>query len=320
MNYKPLLSIHLLTYNHENYIEKCLDSIINQVTDYNFEIIIADDASSDNTPKILIDYKNKYPDLIDLEIHKTNKGLVVNYFETVKRCKGKYIFDIAGDDLFTKKNSINFICSELEKYKGIDFIEFEFDEFYEKTGRINTNCNSYLRKVNQEEYLYKVFKGEIWPTAWCVKTDCINELVSLNELTENSINVEDYPVAIELLANNKKFIHSSKSVMIYRKLSGSISNSQTLRSRLSFNKRIFSNAKYYHSKYKFPKYWLDKVENNYYKAMLHTSGIYGDKINGEKYFGLIKDNSTINFMYFLHYLSSQISIIRYLLSFFRKVN
>lgn len=320
MNSKPLLSIHLLTYNHEEYINKCLDSIVNQVTDYNFEVIIADDASPDNTAKILFDYKSKYPDLIDLEIHQINKGLVVNYFETIKRCNGKYIFDIAGDDFFKGNNTIDQICKELDKYKEIDFIEFEFDEFFEKTSKIKTNCNSYLRKVNQEEYLFKVFKGEIWPTAWCVKTDCLNELISLNELTENNINVEDFPIAIELLANNKKFIHSTKSVMTYRKLLGSISNSQTLNSRLSFNKKIFSNAIYYYSKYKFPKYWLDKVENNYYKAMLHTSGIYGDKINGDKYFRLMKDNNTIDFMFLLHYLSSQNSVIRYLFSFFRKVN
>lgn len=320
MNNSPLLSIHLLTFNHENHIVKCLDSIVNQSISYNIEIVITDDASSDDTPRILFNYKENYPELINLKIHTKNKGLVKSYFETVKRCNGKYIFDIAGDDFFNKENTINLICKDLEDNNDIDFIEYEFDELYDKTGQIKKNCNSTIRNIEHKEYLYKVFKGEIWPTAWCVKTDCINKLISLDELIDNNINVEDFPIAIELLANNKKFIHSTSSVMTYRKHSGSISNPQELSNRFSFNHKIINNQKYYYNKYSLPQIWYKEVEINHYKAMLHTSGVYGDKKNGSKYFNKIKQNNSLDFKFCLHYLSSQHKILRFIFSYYRKIN
>ena len=73
---QPLVSIQILTYNHENFIEECLDSAFRQ--DYhNIEVVCVDDASLDKTPKILRKLKKKYPKL-KLYFNKTNKGITKN--------------------------------------------------------------------------------------------------------------------------------------------------------------------------------------------------------------------------------------------------
>ena len=69
-----------------------------QKTSFNYEIVIGDDCSSDNTRKILTNYKNKYPDKIKLMLNKKNVGATKNFYQTYKACTGKYIAILEGDD------------------------------------------------------------------------------------------------------------------------------------------------------------------------------------------------------------------------------
>ncbi len=63
---KPLLSISSITYNHEKYIAQAIDSFLIQKTNFDFEIVIGEDCSTDNTLKIIEKYKQKYPNKIRL--------------------------------------------------------------------------------------------------------------------------------------------------------------------------------------------------------------------------------------------------------------
>ena len=67
---KKMLSIYVATYNHENYIEKALDSIFMQVTDYSYEVLVGEDCSTDNTRKVLKRYENQHLDLVEKGILK----------------------------------------------------------------------------------------------------------------------------------------------------------------------------------------------------------------------------------------------------------
>ena len=91
------LSVHILTYNSEAFISRCLNSIIGQQTNFPYEIVIGDDASTDKTVDIINSYTN-IQDKIKLKIHDSNLGVLNNFIDTLQRCNGKYIFDIAGDD------------------------------------------------------------------------------------------------------------------------------------------------------------------------------------------------------------------------------
>lgn len=74
------VSVGVLTYNHGKYVRQCLDSLVSQKTDFPFEIVIYDDASTDNTQEIIREYELKYPELIKPYYQKINqysKGLHV---------------------------------------------------------------------------------------------------------------------------------------------------------------------------------------------------------------------------------------------------
>ena len=68
----PLASIHVLTYNHGPYIVEALDSLVNQQCNFEFEILIGEDCSTDNTREICLDYQRRYPDKIRLLISEKN--------------------------------------------------------------------------------------------------------------------------------------------------------------------------------------------------------------------------------------------------------
>ena len=89
----PLVSICCQTYNHANYIKDALEGFLMQVVDFNYEILLRDDASTDGTAEICKDYAKKYPDKISLLGYKENqfKMGVGPLADNVKRSKGKYI-------------------------------------------------------------------------------------------------------------------------------------------------------------------------------------------------------------------------------------
>lgn len=102
----PLLSVCLITYNHGPYINEAMDSIIMQQVNFAWEIIIADDFSTDSTREIILDYKNKYPNLIRLIFQEKNVGPAKNWLDLKYASKAKYIAYLEGDDYWTDKNKL----------------------------------------------------------------------------------------------------------------------------------------------------------------------------------------------------------------------
>ena len=114
----PLVSICSITYNHAPYIRQCLDGFLMQKTNFKYEIIIHDDASTDGTAEIIKEYVEKHPDLITPVFQTENqysKGLRGFYTKFVyPRAKGKYIALCEGDDYWT---------DPLKLQKQVDFLE-----------------------------------------------------------------------------------------------------------------------------------------------------------------------------------------------------
>lgn len=105
---KPLVSIVCLTYNHQAFVQAALNGFLMQKTNFPFEIIVHDDASTDGTIEILLDYKIKYPRLLKLYIQEENqykKGVGPLGF-AFPLAKGKYIAFCEGDDYWIDVNKI----------------------------------------------------------------------------------------------------------------------------------------------------------------------------------------------------------------------
>lgn len=106
-------SIAVITYNHEQYIGRCLDSLLRQKTDFLFEIIVGEDCSNDNTAKIVTEYAERFPDIIKPIRSAANVGMTANIDRVEKACRGKYIAYCEGDDCW--------ICED-KLQKQVDFL------------------------------------------------------------------------------------------------------------------------------------------------------------------------------------------------------
>lgn len=94
----PKVSVCVVTYNHEKYIEECLESLVTQKCNFDFEVIVGDDCSTDNTRAIVQEYANKYPNIVKPIFHEKNMGGSANYFSINNIARGRYIAHMDGDD------------------------------------------------------------------------------------------------------------------------------------------------------------------------------------------------------------------------------
>lgn len=94
----PKVSVCVITFNQSSYIKKCLQSLVTQQTNFPFEIIIADDCSTDGTREIVEDFVENYPDLIRALFQPINTGGSRNNLEVHNSARGEYVAHLDGDD------------------------------------------------------------------------------------------------------------------------------------------------------------------------------------------------------------------------------
>lgn len=156
-----MLSIYVLTYNHEKFISQALDSILMQKTKYTYEILVGEDCSTDGTRNILKEYEKKYPGKFQMFYREKNMyGQVPNNANDLRnRCKGKYIIALEGDDYWMDEYKIE---------KQIRFLEehTEYIAVAHNCEVVDENGNEIEKKYPEckdEEYTIKHYVSEIMP-------------------------------------------------------------------------------------------------------------------------------------------------------------
>lgn len=94
----PKVSVIMITYNQETTIDEAIRSVVKQRAPFPFELIVADDASTDSTPARAAEWQRRYPDIVKLVSRKKNLGLQHNFLDAWSRCRGEYIAICEGDD------------------------------------------------------------------------------------------------------------------------------------------------------------------------------------------------------------------------------
>ena len=114
------VSVLCIVFNHRKYIRRCLSSLVNQKTNFQYEIIVHDDASTDGTQSIIKEFAAKYPDLIKPILQEINQYSKRNDFisnDMLPLVSGKYCVEIEGDDFWCDENKLQLQVDALEKNK-----------------------------------------------------------------------------------------------------------------------------------------------------------------------------------------------------------
>jgi glycosyltransferase involved in cell wall biosynthesis len=111
----PLVSVCIITYNHEKYIRQCLEGVLMQKTSFSFEIVIGEDCSTDNTRAVIREFEARYPGIIKAVYQEKNVGGARNGYEfCFPLLTAKYIAICEGDDYWTDPDKLQ---------KQVDFLE-----------------------------------------------------------------------------------------------------------------------------------------------------------------------------------------------------
>ncbi len=118
-----VVSVSCMTYNHESYIRDCLEGFVNQKTNFKFEVIVHDDASTDKTADIVREYEKKYPDIIKPIYQTENQhSRGINKFKTFVYpvVKGEYIALCEGDDYWIDENKLQKQFDAMQLHPEVD--------------------------------------------------------------------------------------------------------------------------------------------------------------------------------------------------------
>ena len=138
---KPLVSIICHCYNHSKFVLESLKSVLNQTYD-NIEIIVVDDFSTDNAADIISSFVVKHPEIKFIQNH-CNLGITKSFNRTLKKTKGKYIIDLAADDLLLP----NCVMQQVDRFQNSK---------YQNLGIVYGNAELISEDGNFENYFFEV--------------------------------------------------------------------------------------------------------------------------------------------------------------------
>jgi glycosyltransferase involved in cell wall biosynthesis len=128
---QPKLSVCLITYNHEAFITQALDGILMQQCTFDWDVVVADDKSKDNTAAIINEYAAKHPDRIRVNKRDTNVGMTVNWLTNIAACEGEYIALLEGDDYWTDPLKLQKQVDLLDKQQHLSFACHDVETIFE---------------------------------------------------------------------------------------------------------------------------------------------------------------------------------------------
>ena len=152
-----VVSVIVITYNHRPFIQQAIEGILNQKTEYPYEILIGDDASTDGTSDIVRQYAEEYPDLIHAVIHPQNIGSTRNAYSVLSIARGKYLATCEGDDYWIDSNKIQKQVDFLEKHPQYSGCVHPIICVNEDGKRIRGNCRQWIS--GKREFSINDFDG-----------------------------------------------------------------------------------------------------------------------------------------------------------------
>tara|TARA_B100001059_G_scaffold88128_2_gene86648 strand:+ start:15861 stop:17204 length:1344 start_codon:yes stop_codon:yes gene_type:complete len=229
MKQKPLVTIYITNHNYGKFIKKAINSVLSQ-TYRNFELIIIDDGSTDNSKKIINKYK--YNSKIKI-FYQANRGLTVSNNLAIRASQGKYIMRLDADD-WLDSHAIEILSNTLEKNKRIGLV---FPDYYE------VNSNGKITKLVRRHNFKKVklYDQPAHGACTMIKKEFLKKIGGYNE----KINCQDgYDLWVRFI-EKYKVTNINLPLFYYRKHSSSLTRNEDkiLKTRSKITNEIIKNKK-----------------------------------------------------------------------------
>lgn len=216
----PLLSVIMCTYNRKDFVSRAIESVLSQKRDFNIEIIIGDDCSSDGTRDVLTDYYKRYPDIIVLNFQPKNLGVGGNWASSVQMAKGRYLAMLDDDDYWCDENRIQQAVNFLESNDDYGVV---YTNYYTKVDNIDAFTEKGKEFPTERDIVKELFSGKccmFFPT-FIIRKELINTYVDLDDYIQYRFGLQDWPTQI-LIGNHTKYKYFPEPSYVYRVIGESI--------------------------------------------------------------------------------------------------
>lgn len=218
---QPLVSICTLVYNHEPYLRACLDGFVMQRTNFAFEVLVHDDASTDGSAEIIREYTEKYPEIfkpIYQHENQYSKGVWVNATFQYPRAKGKYIALCEGDDYWTDPMKLQHQVDFMESHPDYSLCfhnAMVLNERLEVKERIQSFCHlNHSQTISTERII----------SEWCIPTASILfRRESFEKFELPRFFSGDYTLELALASVGKVY-YIDRYMSVYRLNNGGVSS------------------------------------------------------------------------------------------------
>lgn len=227
MNNEIMVSVLCIAYNHEKYIRQCLESLLMQKTNFNYEIIVHDDASTDNTANIIREYEKKYPEVVKPIYQSENqysKGVQIGATYITPMIRGKYVAHCEGDDFWMDPYKLQKQFDIMEKNPDCSICThrvMDVTESGENTGKFHPNFELKETKMNLGEYLKMTTIHDSYPfqtTSYFIRADVKKEYAFNTPVFVKEFGVGDVPTVLYALTKGNLY-YLDETMSCYRRFS-----------------------------------------------------------------------------------------------------
>lgn len=322
LNKEVLVSICVQTYQQVDFIRECLDNILNQQTNFAFEILLGEDNSNDGTREVCLEYAKKHPDKIRLFLHSRENNIKINgkptgrfnFMYNLSKARGKYIAFCEGDDYWIDKYKLQKQVDFLSSNSDHSMVFSAFNRFYEKKGvfqKVSFDNQKHLFAGNIFNSL--IFNNWISTISVMVKKDILFQFANYVEYTNKEFPMADYPAWLDLSYHTKVGL-INEPMAVHRILLNSASHSTEAKDRVDFGEATYKIQKYFIDKYNVSSDIENQIELKINRKRIRYAFFLNDKsLSNKAKKEIIELGSKLSFIENIYYYILKNHIVQVLL-------
>lgn len=198
MSNNILISVVIPSYNRANKVGYTIDSIIAQKVNADIEIVVGDDCSTDNAREVLLQYQEKYPNIIRLFFWEKNMGLGANWALCIKECRGKYICNCDNDDYWHNPNKLQLQLNYMESHPESNVLITNHRKHNRDTGIITEEVAYINHDISLQDAMWGSFT--ICNATIMYRADFLKAHLDLDEFINRRLSLQDWPAWVILAA------------------------------------------------------------------------------------------------------------------------
>lgn len=272
------ISVCITAYNDEKFIARCIDAVLAQQTNYDFEILVFDDHSTDRTAEITRTYEQKHPGIVKLIARPVNIGSPNNIARSIFECTGKYIARCDADDYWTDAGKLQ---------KQIDFLEANPDfVICHHRSVIITPDSEVKERLSMEQKDIAVFEDLFNGNFILSNTVVLRNNFMPYPKWVDELTLEDWSIYVLYTQNGGKIKYFSEPMATHVKHGGGVFHTlYGLKRTLTILGSTYTTQKNFDRKYlplfhkRMAKLYLEVIKEykwskNYYKTLYYTAKLF----------------------------------------------